>query len=172
MFFRVLNRCIDVLNILCMAVMTVFVGAEVILRYCFSETLYVTEELARYLLVWMVFLSSSLAIRDDSHISIGSFVNRFHGRFQAWWKLVAQSLLLTFFVYMVIEGSIVASMQWIQTVPSLGVSIFWFYLAVPVGGFLMLLNLLPRMWQNLKIISGGVKAEEDECELPGDGGVA
>ncbi len=171
MFFQVLNKCVDILNILCMATMTVFVGTEVILRYCFSETLYVTEELARYLLVWMVFLSSSLAVRDDSHISIGSFVNRFHGRARACWKLIAQALLLTFFVYMVIEGTIVASMQWIQTVPSMGVSIFWFYLAVPVGGFLMLLNLLPKVWGNLKILSGRGGSDERKTELPSDGGV-
>ena len=154
MFYRVLNKSIRVLTILCLSALTVIVPIEVFLRYLFGKSLYVTEELTRYLMVWVVFLASSLAIRENSHISIEIFVNRFRGRYRSGVNLIAQVLLLTFLVFLIIEGIIALSFQMDQIIPSLGLPIFWFYLAIPVGSFLIILNLLPEMWESIKIVSG------------------
>jgi len=154
MFYRVLNKSIRVLTILCLSVLTVIVPTEVFLRYLFGKSLYVTEELSRYLMVWVVFLASSLALRENSHISIEIFVNRFRGRYRSAVNLIGQVLLLTFLIFLIIEGIIALSFQMDQIIPSLGLPIFWFYLAIPVGSFLMILNLLPEMWESIKIVSG------------------
>lgn len=160
MFYRVLNKSIRVLTILCLSVLTIIVPIEVFLRYLFGKSLYITEEFTRYLMVWVVFLASSLAIREDSHISIGILVNRFRGRTRSWLNLIAQLLLLTFLIFLIIEGVIALSFQMDQIIPSLGLPIFWFYLAIPVGSFLMILNLLPKIWENLKSISGKTKPRQ------------
>jgi len=154
MFYRILNKSIRVLTILFLSVITVIVPVEVVLRYLFGKSLYITEEFSRYLMVWVVFLASSLALKEDSHISIGILVNRFHGQARAWINLIAQALLVTFLIFLIIEGIIALHFQMDQIIPSLGLPIFWFYLAIPVGSFLMILNLLPRLWESLKGISG------------------
>jgi C4-dicarboxylate transporter DctQ subunit len=163
MFYRVLNKCIKILTILCLSVLTILVPIEVFLRYFFGKSLYITEEFTRYLMVWVVFLASSLALKEDSHISIGILVNRFHNRSRSWVNLIAQLLLLTFLVFLMIEGIIALRFQMDQIIPSLGLPIFWFYLAIPVGSSLMILNLLPKVWESLKIIIGKTKpVEQDE----------
>ena len=154
MFYRILNQSIKVLTILCLSVLTILVPVEVFLRYFFGKSLYITEEFTRYLMVWVVFLASSLALREDSHISIEIFVNRFRGRTRSCLHLIAQILLLTFLIFLIIEGIIALSFQMDQIIPSLGIPIFWFYLAIPVGSCLMILNLLPKMWESLKGILG------------------
>jgi C4-dicarboxylate transporter DctQ subunit len=106
-------------------------------------------------MVWVVFLASSLALKEDSHISIGILVNRFDVRARAWVNLIAQGLLVTFLVFLIIEGVIALRFQMDQIIPSLGLPIFWFYLAIPVGSVLMILNLLPKIWESLKGILGG-----------------
>jgi TRAP-type C4-dicarboxylate transport system permease small subunit len=68
-------------------------------------------------------------------------------------------------VFLIIEGIIALSFQMDQIVPSLGIPIFWFYLAIPVGSFLMILNLLPKIWETLKIISGKAKSGQREESL-------
>lgn len=153
MFYLILNRSIKVLTILLLSVLTILVPAEVFLRYLFGKSLYITEEFTRYLMVWVVFLASSLALREDSHISIGILVNRFRGRTRAWLNLIGHVLLVIFLVFLITEGIIALRFQMDQIIPSLGLPIFWFYLAIPVGSFLMILNLLPKIWESLKGIS-------------------
>lgn len=160
MFYPVLNKVIKVLTILCLSVVTILVPIEVFLRYLFGKSLYITEEFTRYLMVWVVFLASSLAIREDAHISIGILVNRFRGRSRAWFNLVAHGLLIFFLVFLMIEGIIILPYQIDQIIPSLEIPIFWFYLAIPVGCALMILNLLPKIWENLRTISGNIQLDQ------------
>ncbi len=160
MLLRAVNRATTAATILFLAVMTVMVAVEVFLRYCLGKSLYVTEELTRYLMVWVVFLASSLAIRDSAHISIELIASRFKGRARAWYDLTAQLVFLSFLAFLIIEGVIALSFQMEQIIPSLNIAIFWFYLAIPVGGALMILNLLPQVWRNLLIIAGKAKPVE------------
>ncbi len=161
MFYRILNQSIKVLTILCLSVVTILVPIEVFLRYLFGKSLYITEEFTRYLMVWVVFLASSLALRGESHISIGILVNKFQGRTRSGLNLIAHVFLLTFLIFLIVEGILVLPFQLDQIIPSLGIPIFWFYLAIPVGCFLMILNLLPKIWENLKALSGGIKLEQN-----------
>jgi C4-dicarboxylate transporter DctQ subunit len=149
-FYRLLNKSIKGLTILCLSVLTVIVPTEVFLRYLFGKSLYFTEELTRYLMVWVVFLASSLAMREDSHIKIEIMVNRFRGKGRFWVNLIAQISLLIFLLFLIIEGLTALTYQRDQIIPSLGIPIFWFYLAIPVGSLLMALNLLPQIWKSLK----------------------
>jgi len=157
MFYRILNRTLQVLTILLLSVVTVMVPIEVFLRYLFGKSLYITEEFTRYLMVWVVFLASSLALREDAHISIGILVNRFRGRWRSWLNLIAHALLIIFLIFLMVEGIVILPFQIDQIIPSMGIPIFWFYLAIPVGSGLMILNLLPKLWENMKAISGEIK---------------
>jgi len=152
--------------------LTIIVPIEVFLRYLFGKSLYITEEFTRYLMVWVVFLASSLALREGSHISIEIFVKRFRGRHRSWLNLIAQILLLTFLVFLIIEGIVALLFQMDQIIPSLEIPIFWFYLAIPVGSFLMILNLLPKIWESLKGIPGKNKSrqEDEHLAVNGEGG--
>jgi len=160
MFFNILNKGIKVATILVLSVITVMVSIEVVLRYFFGKSLYVTEEFTRYSMVWMVFLASSLAVRGNYHNRVEIFVNRFRGRTRVLMNLMAHLLLLVFLVFLIVEGIVALSFQFEQIIPSLNVSMFWFYLALPVGGGLMVLNLLPRIWENVLILLG----KSEPCE--------
>ena len=154
MFYQILNKCIRVATIIVLSTITVMVSVEVVLRYFFGASLYVTEEFTRYALVWMVFLGSSLAIRDHSHFRMEIFVDRFRGRAFYGVNLAAQLLIALFLVFLVVEGIVALTFQFEQVIPTLNISMFWFYLAIPIGGVLMILNLLPQLWENIQIVSG------------------
>lgn len=166
MFYVCLNKGIEILTIFFLAVLVIIVPVEVFLRYCLGKSLYITEDLTRYLMVWVVFLASSLALRENSHMSIDLLLNRFKGRARCWFNLFSQALLLTFLIFLIVEGVIALTYQMEQIIPTLDIPIFWFYLAIPVGSILMVLNLLPRIWANLKIISGNAEVEKLKVVLP------
>jgi TRAP-type C4-dicarboxylate transport system permease small subunit len=163
MFFNCLNKAIEVLTVFILGVITAMVSVEVVLRYGFGGSLFITEEFTRYALVWMVFLACSLAVADNSHIRVEFLVNFFKGKMRALVNLVAQLLFIVFLVFLIVEGMIALPFQVNQIIPTLNISMFWFYLAMPVGGALMILNLLPQIWGNVLIVTGKVAPPPEEA---------
>lgn len=160
MFFRLLSRLVESLIIVIATFIVAIVTAEVTLRYLFSHSLIFTEELSRYLMVWIVFLGSALAIRDGSHIRIQFLVNRLGSRMQQIVKLAAYALIVTFLVFITIEGLKILPRQLQQMCITIDVSLFYFYLAIPVGSILMIVFLLPAVGRTLAERSpAGIKRE-------------
>ena len=149
MFFRLLSRIVEALVILIAGIIVAVVTAEVTLRYLFSHSMIFTEELSRYLMVWIVFLGSALAIRDGSHIHIQILVKRLSSRMQQIVKLVAYALIIAFLVFITIEGLKILPRQVQQMCITFDISLFYFYLAIPVGSILMIVFLLPVIRQTL-----------------------
>src|SRR3954453_17169231 len=61
---------------LCLAVMVVLVFGNVVLRYGFNSGITVSEELSRWMLVWLTFLGAVVALREHAHIGIDTLVRR------------------------------------------------------------------------------------------------
>ena len=64
------------LIVLCLAAMCVLVFANVVLRYAFNTGITVSEELSRWLFVWMTFLGAIVAMREHGHLGMDSLVAR------------------------------------------------------------------------------------------------
>lgn len=159
MFYRYLNKIIEVVVTLCSAAMTFLLILQVFLRYVLKTSIPFSEELARYLMVWVVFLAAGLAVREDAHISIRVLVDRFRGRTRLWLNLGAQILLLAFLVLLMVQTIAILPYQRLQIILSMGISIFWFYLAIPVGCSIMILFLVPKMHQKVRTILGKMNHE-------------
>jgi len=149
MFFRLLSRFVELLVILIAGIIVAIVTTEVTLRYLFSHSLVFTEELSRYLMVWIVFLGSALAIRDGSHIRIQILVNRLGPRMQQIVQLAAYALIIAFLVFITVEGLKILPRQLQQMCITIDISLFYFYLAIPVGSILMIIFLLPVIRQTM-----------------------
>ena len=162
MFYRVLSRAVEGLIVLAATTLVTIVTTEVVLRYGFKHSLIFTEELSRYLMVWIVFLGSALAVRDGSHIRINFLIKRFNQRNQKWLRLSAHILTLGFLVFVAIEGIKILPRQLYQMCITINISIFYFYLAIPVGSILMIIFLLPTFKDILKEKNSAVPTDEGE----------
>jgi len=165
MIFRILSWLVEAAVI---AISTVVVGiviVEVGLRFLFSSSLIFTEELARYLMVWVVFLGSVIAVRDGAHIRISMLLNRLPQSWQRWATIVAEVLTLAFLAVTVVEGIRILPKQLSQIPATFDVPLFYFYLAIPVGSLLMMIFILPRLWQGLRSGADGDLEErrQDQC---------
>jgi TRAP-type C4-dicarboxylate transport system permease small subunit len=77
-----LNRCIDLccralgaLMVLCLVLMVVMVFINVVLRYAFNSGINVSEELSRWLFVWMTFMGAVVALRERGHLGTDMLVS-------------------------------------------------------------------------------------------------
>jgi TRAP-type C4-dicarboxylate transport system permease small subunit len=148
MVFRILSRVIEAAVIGISGVIVAIVTAEVGLRYLFSSSLIFTEELSRYLMVWVVFLGSAIAVRDGSHIRITMVHNRLPARLQRVTGIIANLMALTFLAVTAVEGIRILPKQLRQMPVTFDVSLFYFYLAIPVGCILMMIFIWPGLWQS------------------------
>lgn len=64
------------LMVLALGVMVIVVFANVVLRYGFNSGVSISEELARYLFVWLTFLGSILAMHESGHLGTDALIAR------------------------------------------------------------------------------------------------
>jgi TRAP-type C4-dicarboxylate transport system permease small subunit len=134
---RELNRLAEWAMAVLLAALTLLVGAQIAGRFVFGYSIFWSDELARFLLVWSAFLGMSVGVRRGSHPAVDSLVRALPSGAArvAFWAAVACSLL--FFAVMVGHGALLVQGTWLQRSPSLGLRMGLPYLAVPVAGVLM-----------------------------------
>jgi TRAP-type C4-dicarboxylate transport system permease small subunit len=60
--------------VLCLALMVVLVFGNVVLRYAFHSGIAQSEELSRWLMVWLTFLGAVVALREHAHLGVDTLV--------------------------------------------------------------------------------------------------
>src|SRR5215212_2383831 len=60
--------CLKVAIVACLALMVILVFGNVVLRYAFNMGITVSEELSRFLFVWLTFLGAIIAFREPGHL--------------------------------------------------------------------------------------------------------
>jgi TRAP-type transport system small permease protein len=157
-FFRGLKFFI----VACLALMVVLVFGNVVLRYAFNSGITVSEELSRWLFVWLTFVGAVLALRDHKHLGVDSLVSRLSplGKKVCF---IASNILMLFCVWLFFKGS------WDQTIinignmaPATGLSQGWFYYSVGVFFSVFAAALLVR---NLYHAATGQLSEEDLVQI-------
>ena len=142
-----------------MMVMLVTIFAQVITRYGFSYTAEWSEELARYLFVYVVFLGSALIMGESGHLAVEFLPNHFKGTLVG--KLLVLLSLVCGYVFVGIlffQGSKMTQVMTFQVSPGLEISMSYIYVVIPISATLMLLYLIR---DTLRFIKGDeVKREE------------
>jgi tripartite ATP-independent transporter DctM subunit len=106
-------------------------------------------------MVVIVFFASSLAFDSKQHISIRLIVNKLSPSNQLRLDLVSYICLFAFLIILMIQGIRILPVQLKTDIPTMpGVSIFWFYLSIPVGCILMIIFLIPQFLSSLKEFRG------------------
>lgn len=69
---------------------------NVVLRYCFQSAIFWTEEMLRYIMVWITLIGMSICVSEDSHISIDVLSNLIKPKHRKILKIVLNILGLIF----------------------------------------------------------------------------
>lgn len=146
---KALLRAIERLVIGIMALVAAIVFGEVVARGVFARSLIVTDELSRYLMIWIVLLGGVLLVRDNGHIRVDIVVDLVPPRARRVLRVLSDLLSLAFLVTFTVVSIITMQEMHTQDTITLGVSMALFYAALPVGGALMALlvarDLLARL---------------------------
>ena len=132
-----------------MAAMLVVVSAQVWYRFVLNDPLAWSEELARYLFVWISFLGSAAGIRMNVHLGIDLIDKILSPRGRKIMTLIVNLAIQIFLAVVIFWGIKILKVVQFQKSASMGIPMTYPYLAVPVGSALMLLNSVRNTWEML-----------------------
>ena len=119
---------------LCLALMVVLVFGNVVLRYGFNSGITSSEELSRWLLVWLTFLGAIVAVREHAHLGVDTLVRKL-GPAGKRICFVINYVLMLYADWLLLSGS------WRQTLinlddraPATGLSMAIFYVVGVIFG--------------------------------------
>ena len=140
-------RLISYLIAALLAVMVVLVFGNVVMRYVFNSGFSISEELSRWLFVWLTFLGAVVAVRSNQHLGTDMLV----GRLGPAGKKVCMGLSLLLMLYclwLLFKGSYDQSViNWDTTSAVMEVSMSWFYASGMVFAVLSAPILLGDLWR-------------------------
>ena len=129
------TRVLDALSGLCLAVMVVLVFGNVVLRYTMNSGITVSEELSRWLFVWLTFMGAVVALREHGHLGTDALVSRLPAAGKKACLVLAQIAML-YVSWLLLSGSWAQMLiNWDTEAPVTGASVGIFYASgVLMGG--------------------------------------
>lgn len=153
-FMRKMNdflmRICGVLVMVMVPVMTVVIFMQVVMRYVFMAPFAWSEELSRYLLVWISCLGSAYAVRKVMHINIVFVKNLFPDTVKTLMSISSHVIVMLFFVFCLYHGWIDSIEEWAQRTAAMQIPMTFPKLAIPVGFGLMVLFNTELLIEDIK----------------------
>ncbi len=139
-------RLLDAMMALALAIMVVLVFGNVVLRYAFNSGITVSEEVSRWLFVWMTFLGAIVALKEHAHLGSDMLVSRLPtGGKKA--LLVVGHVLMIYFTWLIFSGSLQqARINYDVEAPVTGASMAIFYSAGVVFSVSAGIFLVYELW--------------------------
>jgi TRAP-type C4-dicarboxylate transport system permease small subunit len=142
-------RLLTLVMVVMLALMVLLVFGNVVLRYAFNSGITVSEEVSRWLFLWMVFLGAIVALKEHGHLGTDALVARLPRAGKKACLIIGQVLML-YVTWLLLRGS------WTQTLinleveaPVTGASVAIFYGAGVVFAASAGVLLLRELWRTL-----------------------
>jgi TRAP-type C4-dicarboxylate transport system permease small subunit len=144
---KVLDRSLEVLVMVVVAVLVLDVLWQVFTRLVLRNPSTRTEELATFMLIWVVLLGAAVALGRGAHLGIDYFVGKLPVRARVFTEVIVFFCVAAFsFSVMVVGGiDLVTSMLVLGHV----------YLAVPISGFFLTLYAIMGLVERLARLRTG-----------------
>ena len=160
-------RALSLLMVLSLALMVVLVFTNVVLRYAANSGIAVSEELSRWLFVWLTFLGGIVALHERAHLGTDILVSRLSVGGKKF-CLGLGHLLMLFVCWLLFKGALdQVKINWDATSAAMEVSMGIFYacgLVFAVSGAVILLadfwRLITGQMRNDQLV--GIRESEDQ----------
>lgn len=137
-----LDRIVEIFLCLLMVFLVLNVSWQVITRFILPEPSSYTEEVARFLLMWIGLLGAAYAYRKKMHLGIDIISEKLQGRAKYVTTLFVYFLTLLVAIAVLIVGGmnlVLLTLELNQLSSSLGLPMGLIYLCLPLSGFLIVL---------------------------------
>lgn len=132
------------------ALMTAIILIQVFFRYVLGNALSWSEEIARFMMVWLTFLIAPVAYHKGLNVSMDTVSSLFKGRFGTIVQLVVNLLIMAMVMVLLWKsfGMIERGMN--LRASTVNIKVAFIYLVMPIGFSLMLTVGLEHLLNNIR----------------------
>ena len=116
------------------------VSLQIVYRYVLDNPLVWTEEAARLIFIWLVFLGSAYAASSSSHLRLDLFGDNAPRRLRSFAALAGGVGAVIYSAIVVYSGWKIVELTASRSLPGTGLSYVWFHAAAPIGAALTLIG--------------------------------
>lgn len=109
-------------------------------------------EFAQFLFVWVIFLGANRCLREDRHIGVDFFVKKLKPKTNAVLEIIVSLLIMAFLVFLINFGIQLSIENSVRLISNLPLSYSFITMAVPIGSILMLITLVFKVAQKIKVL--------------------
>lgn len=137
----------------------VIIFAQIVMRYVFKASLSWSEELARYLFLWEIWLGASFAVKHNKHLRADVLKTVLPDKYKYFIELLSTVIWLGFAIFLANKSTFLVSR--ISSVGQLSAAMRlpmkYAYASVPAGCILMSIRLIQKIYLDFKKYrSGGI----------------
>ena len=147
---RLLNRWVEYLLFSLGLSMALLVAVQVFCRYILNSSLFWSEELARYMLVWISFFGAVAGFYHHLHPGVDVVTSRLSPAGRFFCQVAVHGLTILLALAMVISGSQFAWFVRLQISPALGLPKWLVLSVIPLSGMLFLLYAITFLLQTIR----------------------
>ena len=153
-YYRLLNA----LLVVTVAILVVPVAIQILSRHTPWVPSWIwTEEMARFLFIWMIMIGAMVGIRDGAHFDVDLWPE-LAPRANALLRVVADVFVLIMALVFIWYGIRFVQFGWDQTSELAELPMAWIFTAWPLAGFTWVVFLGERFLANLRLLAGTDKA--------------
>ena len=125
---------------------------QIIMRSVFNASLSWSEELARYVFIWQIWLGMSVGLRDNKHIRVELIFNFVKGRGAKLLNIIGSLLCITLCVFLVYYGSKIVLNAFNKNILSAAMRMpLWIvYLALPFSCLVTGLRYVYQLYEQVR----------------------
>lgn len=146
-------KLLEMLVVILISIMSILVIVNVFMRFVFDSGIVFSEEVSRFLFIWVVFIGAIIAMKEDAHIYV-DFIRKSLPKPVQWVVILLVNLAMLYCCYFLFEGSVsLTEYNSVDKAPVSGISMGWIYVSGAVGAAGMFAVLLIRVIQHIKKFS-------------------
>jgi len=149
------DRILEWVLVMLMSLMVINVIWQVLTRFVLQNPSSYTEELARYLLIWLGLLGAGYCVGQKSHLAIDIVTSRFSGPARYVSNLFVHTVILLFAVAVLVAGGqrlVQTTLAYQQTSAALQIPLGYVYLGLPLSGLLIAFYSLFSIFEETRVL--------------------
>ncbi len=147
-----------------LVVSLVVLFVQVILRYVFGNATSWSEEVGRYCLIWLIFIGTSFAVKNEAHIRIDAALMIWPKKVRPVILEIGDGIWFLFNLLMIyVSASYTKEIFDMGSIaPGLKIPLGFVYTAIPLGFLLMCIRMIQLKYKKLKAFLGRDKDGKEE----------
>jgi TRAP-type C4-dicarboxylate transport system permease small subunit len=147
---RVLSNGVEWICMVLMVILSIDLLLGVFSRYVMVRTFTWYDEIARGCFVWLTFLGAAVGVKRQAHFRLHILVDRLSPRLRQATVIFLPLVVIIFAGVLIQQGLVFLELGKFQQTPVMGLPKTWIYVAIPIGGALMILYSLGPLWRAIR----------------------